>query len=152
MCIVCIFYLYVLLQGLFFKVSLLPAFSWAQTLPGGGEKGGKPVQVRPACQHCPLSSLSNWTWNGWWEKAESIRLGCLTLQWAVLIWKKVKRQRGSCSDDEPGMEVSFWCFAGHTAEKSKKLVWSNGWAFFMVKEPLSKSFWEVRWGAQVNGQ
>lgn len=25
-------------------------------------------------------------------------------------------------DDDPDMEVSFWCFAGHTTEKSKKLV------------------------------
>lgn len=60
---------------------------------GWERKGGKPVQVYPACQYCPFSSLTNWTWNGWWEKAEGIRLGCLTLQWAALIRKGVKRQR-----------------------------------------------------------
>lgn len=77
--------------------AFLPSLSWAYTLCE--EKGGGNLfQVCPACHYCPLSSLTNWTWNGWRKEAEGIRLGCLTLQWAALIWKGVKRQRGSCSE------------------------------------------------------
>lgn len=89
----------VLLHGLSFKVSLFPSFFVLSIYSLRGKKGGGNLfQVCPACQYCPLSSLTNWTWNGWRGEAEGIRLGCLTLQWAALIWKGVKRQRGSCSE------------------------------------------------------